>query len=111
MDGDIVLSLSRIEFFSRTAFDFCINVTNVEDIPDEELIIYPNPADDKLVIRSGMPIREIKVLNLMANPMQCKIQKSEHEWILDTSFLPAGMYFVKLNYGNSVKVEKFVIQR
>ena len=75
------------------------NVTlNLPILVAESVMIFPNPAHNKLRISAGEEIESVEVLNLVGIVIASP-QPSPRERVLsiDISDLPNGVYFVKVN--------------
>lgn len=74
----------------------------------DEMVVYPNPALSEIrVITSEGGNKTIALYDLHRNLICNKFTK-EAETILDISGLPAGIYFVKVQYKGMCRVEKVV---
>ena len=71
--------------------------TGIEEISKEEMRLYPNPAKNYLQVDFGTQATDIQVLELVNSNGQVvrRVNVSETSVRLDTSDLPAGMYFVR----------------
>ena len=71
-----------------------------------EIRIYPNPINDAFVIKNAKGY-DYKIINIIG-----KIEKSgkikSNLKTIETSNLPKGIYFVKLNKGNSKYIKKLI---
>ena len=71
--------------------------------------IYPNPAKEYVQIRLSSAPRA----NMMLTDMQGRLLKSGaigNEYRLDVKDLAAGMYLIRLQYGNSCTVQKIIVR-
>jgi len=84
-------------------------ITGGEEIPGEkeEVEIYPNPASDRLFIRTGdfRPVR-LRMVDLQGRVL---LEKSGATDELDVTSLPAGLYFLQLGDGNGRLVTRKVV--
>ena len=112
--GDVIVSTSAyytctiIENMNLTAY-FAVN--GIEDNELSEINIYPNPTSGVLRIESGeLRIENIEVFNMMGKI--CKIENMQQNMdnVLDVSYLPAGMYFVRITTENGVVTRKIFKQ-
>ena len=72
---------------------------------DNRLDVFPNPATDKLVIRSSLAIKQIELLGLSGNVVRTFGNQST----LSLSGIAGGMYFLRVTYvNNRQKVERVV---
>jgi PKD repeat protein len=104
---------------------FCFMVDDIQigssvdvknNLPGEDLSIYPNPAKDRLFIDFGEN-RSNDVKIEMCNMLGKIIKrfgtegKSDGVFVADISDLSPGIYLVKINYANAVISKKFIIER
>ena len=71
--------------------------------------VYPDPADENLVIeiKTGVLESSVSVINLEGQELiQQKVTESKIS--LDISSLPVGVYFVKVTGEHTVQVKKFI---
>lgn len=78
-------------------------VTGVEEEVTNELLIYPNPAKDYIYITKLQDIN-FEVIDLVGNTYKLNLIGNK----LDISNLARGIYFIKLNNGQSVETYKFI---
>jgi uncharacterized repeat protein (TIGR01451 family) len=80
------------------------NVTTGDDI-----LIYPNPAGDELIIENGQLIIEnVEVWDMVGRRCLTKVFTERVGVRLDVSSLVEGIYFVKVASGGEIAVRKFV---
>jgi hypothetical protein len=65
--------------------------------PADTLEIYPNPTLGLITIRSGMPISEVHVLNVLGEEVLDMPRANYSEISLDLSKLPSGTYYARLS--------------
>lgn len=89
---------------------FCDGLVNsVEEMTRYNLEVYPNPADDQIVIEwEGGIYVDVEVLDLMGRPVMSQMKLTGGRKFLDVSNLSNGVYFVCVNHQETRKV---VIQR
>jgi hypothetical protein len=67
-----------------------------EIISNNKLIVYPNPANQYLVISHQSLVNTIEVTNLLGQNQNIEVEKLTTEnWQLNTEYLPSGIYFIK----------------
>ena len=91
------------------------NISSVEENPLSQIQfnIYPNPANDKLTIAFALPLKEsmsFNVINNLGQIIKNDILQNQSTTV-DISYLPAGLYFFKVNSVNSQIIQKLVITR
>lgn len=87
----------------------CVEVGVNEIQKDNEFKIYPNPADDFLVVESSgiSGIKQLEIIN--ASGMIFRKQAfTQTSFTSDISWLPSGIYFVRITGGNTILMKKFV---
>ena len=88
-----IIDLGAIEY----QFDF-----SVDDVDDNDIMVYPNPFDNQLTIKMEGAIR-VEVYNTLGQKITSA--EAQDEMILNTSEWQNGVYFIKVN-GNTLKVLK-----
>lgn len=71
------------------------------------LQIYPNPSKDELVISTAVELDKISVVNSIGQEIFV-LRDPLLKQVLDVSFLPAGIYFLKAENKQGYSVNKFV---
>ncbi|RYY60635.1 MAG: T9SS type A sorting domain-containing protein, partial [Chitinophagaceae bacterium] len=86
-------------------------VTYSEVVPIMErqqltMSLYPNPASESVTITSAKQISSIKIFNAMGNSQQVSVVRiSDNSSRINTSPLPAGIYYVQVD-GEMMKLVK-----
>ncbi len=77
----------------------------VNNLPDQEISIYPNPANDEIQIETGtaFPLK-IQLLNALGIP----VLTAENQKLISVKHLPEGIYFVLLYQENKIYTRKIV---
>lgn len=87
-------------------FPVSVNDYDIEN----EIVIYPNPASDYLIIKSNNfnKIFRIRMMNVTG---QVVLDKFLEEKLLNISALPSGLYFIEIqNYTNIYKQKVLVVR-
>lgn len=80
-----------------------VSITNV--LPAEVVVAFPNPAYDQLEIVSGLPVKEVKLMDTNG----AVVASFENQTILNIQDLSEGTYFYQVTTSdNSVVTKKFV---
>jgi Zn-dependent metalloprotease len=74
------------------------------------LNVYPNPAHDNLTVSADHPITGIQVIDLIGKTVILQDPNGEKTAQVDISSLPAGVYFVKVNAGETQKLVRIIKQ-
>lgn len=85
-------------------------VVGLEEVDIETGIrIFPNPARDMITVSLPLPIgiAQLTLFNITGKKLMEK-QITQSETRVDISKLPKGMYFLRLQYENAVKVAKII---
>jgi Secretion system C-terminal sorting domain len=100
------LQLDSYEFGSCSK---CVFTNGIEAISSNEISVYPNPANQSLVISHQSLVNTLEIVNVIGQV--CISIKNHTSEIINTESLPAGIYFLKTisNSGKST-VTKFSIQ-
>lgn len=75
------------------------------------LFIYPNPASDKVFIETDKEIERIVLQDLKGNRLPIDVEGDNQRKIVDVSKLPRGLYVLQIQIGESIWIEKIVVQR
>ncbi len=83
------------------------NEVGLEEQECSAIALYPNPAYDKVVIESQMPIQRIEIFSMTG---QCLVSQEENSERLEIPVkdLPAGTYMIRLISGDFVKYKKLI---
>ncbi len=97
VSGDLYLH-SKYEWIYEILY-----LNNFRNKEDNKIFIYPNPAEDYIVIDFGnyngaSPIvSDIKIYDIYGSTVTCYGVENMSNYKIDISQLPAGMYFVRIN--------------
>ncbi len=109
-------------YYSWDGTDFTINskgtfyysdIVGINEVIDNSIfIIYPNPANDYIMINAGSTnTNEIQIFNVYGQcVMSVDTQNNISEYRVDISNLPAGMYFTRIANDKNNVVKRFVKQ-
>ena len=78
--------------------------TSLNDIMSEQVLIYPNPTKDFIIIDSDYQIHQVKIINMQGSV--CSVQLKEQT--IDVSNISDGIYFIEIHTGKSVLRKKFI---
>ncbi len=83
-------------------------IVGIEDeMKDSGILVYPNPSNQNVLVRlSNSEPFSVELLNLNGKIIQLSIQK-QTEHLLDVSQFPAGLYFVRVNSKEVVKLSVY----
>ncbi len=82
------------------------------EAPSEELNVYPNPANQELVISGTNNIEEIHIVSLSGQLIKLVKDGIDYEYRMDVADLQPGVYFAKFKQENgAIETKKFSILR
>ena len=90
--------------FNLNWFEFNTVVSDEHNPIDNNILIYPNPTDGKLIVSStnNLPL-EIKIHDLSG-----RLVMTTHESISDISMLKTGIYLLNISFGNMTYQQKII---
>ncbi len=87
----------------------CGPFEEVREITDKhKTLIYPNPADEKVFIKSPLKIKTLRMKNFQGKEV-FRSEPDNSSVILDISQWPRGIYFLEINTTESISFEKLII--
>lgn len=93
--------------------DIFVNTTvglEVENLNSNLLMVFPNPANNELRIRSNTKLNQIELFGIQGNKLATQINaKQSTQMEVDISTLPSGVYFVKATSGNTQTIRRFSV--
>jgi hypothetical protein len=106
-DGTLITNLGSKDYV------ICFNsqfVATKEFRGNLNISIYPNPFENQIIIENNNPQKiDYQIFNIQNQLLQKGEILSENRQVLDTDFLPKGIYFIELKGENGArKVEKLV---
>lgn len=84
--------------------------TSVSGLPIEDFVVYPNPADEELFIRMAGRSRIQSVAVIDATGRIVLRDAITDDGRIDLSSIPAGLYVIRLDSGNSVLTKKILVR-
>ena len=84
--------------------------TGISDLPMSEMVVYPNPATDKLFITTTFEECDFRVFDALSKQV-LNGQLSGSEKIIETKNLPSGTYTVELSNGLQKAVQQILINK
>ena len=82
-----------------------VNITKGTSIVSDEIIVYPNPANDIINIVTSMDIKSISIFN---NIGQTIYQGNETQ--ININNLESGVYIIMIDNGNEIISKKILIK-
>lgn len=102
--GNIFFDINKSNFtVTKTVYP-----TNINDLVDEQVSIYPNPAKDILHITMSQFEGTVKILDMLGNVLLKTIANGD-EFTIGTSGLADGVYYVQLSSTAGGQITKKVV--
>jgi hypothetical protein len=73
-------------------------------------LVYPNPADDKVVVSMHEEIRDVRIFSSTGVLVREQFSKGEKLEVIDLSSLPEGLYLISVNSKSGTSTGKILIQ-
>ncbi len=87
-----------------------IQTVGTEDLhADNNLAIFPNPASDKITIKSSSEIKQVEIYNQVGQIVQ-QIKTNDNVSTLDVSEFEPRIYFIKVFSHDNIITQKLVIE-
>ena len=82
---------------------------SIHNITENNISIYPNPANDRLYIEAEGEINDVVIYDVYGRVQNLRISESQNLRIsINVSELNAGIYFVKINTNQGEIVKRFI---
>ena len=87
------------------------NETDVIDVQDHGLMIYPNPFRDQATLDFGkhVDVAELRILDLYGKLIEEVVIKETDKYIIKSSDKAKGVYFVEVEIQNSIVNLRLII--
>jgi Secretion system C-terminal sorting domain len=108
--GDTVLlgTTRGIYWTKLSEIDKAIVLANENNI-DKELLIYPNPTENHLILEHSTPIIKVEVFDLNGNLLKSDFQKiSPIKYQVNIENLPTGMYLIQASTNHQNLTKRFL---
>ncbi len=110
-----VISTNNIHSYEMPAEDITLVanfqfVDAVEDISQNNIAVFPNPANNVFYIESDKLIKQIQILNISGKTVISKTA-NKYQQDIDISNLRPGFYFIKIHTDEIIITEKLQIIR
>jgi hypothetical protein len=97
--------------FQDSVISFTVDITNgLVTGDDDDVAVFPNPADDKVIIRSSEAFSRVRVMTVTGAVAIEKVMSSVNGLVeIDTRSLRAGFYFIELiDSQNAIRQARFI---
>jgi len=89
----------------RGAFEFDNSLSTLDFLKFDDVVVYPNPTNAVLNIKTNSNIHKIDVYNILGDKVMSSTQKT-----MDVSSLQNGMYLIKIYSENNKQITKRIIK-
>ncbi len=97
-------------YYDDVCFGYGWIITGIDEFfMSNNLVVYPNPASDKITIESESIIDEVRIYNNMGQLVYSG-QFDNSQIMVNTSTFITGMYIVQVRSGEAVEVRKLIIE-
>lgn len=88
------------------------NLISVEEIADNEVMIYPNPVHRTFQIKAkrSLNIQELFIMDFSGRSWPCRLSGEKEFQVLIPESLNPGLYFLKIIQGKMVVIKKILVQ-
>jgi hypothetical protein len=83
----------------------------IPEVSGGSIMIYPNPANDVVNVKSDFNISRIEVLNFIGQTVYSENTVNSKLVKINTSFLQTGVYFVKVTTSKGLRTVKITVVR
>lgn len=80
--------------------------TGIRGLASHDILLAPNPADNKLTLSTTEAVEKIEVFGLTGKKLISEKGNGKKESVIDVSILPPGMYFLRVNGMNNTSFIK-----
>ena len=101
--------ITAVYYFGESGPSNSILITNLFEVDDNSISVYPNPAEEKLYISSRFKINTIHLFDAFGRQVVI-LNQPETVSLLDISQLEAGIYFVIIESGNNTIERKIIVK-
>ncbi len=92
-----------------TIFKYQYTTSDVSNVKNQDINIYPNPVTNYLTINSQNNINKIEISDVSGKKIFSKIVNTKHAKVETLNFVN-GLYFLKTFMNNEVFIQKFIKQ-
>ncbi len=83
-------------------------LSSIDHSLEHDVLMFPNPVSRVLNVQSSKPISQIEVCDAIGNKVSTSAGNQKNEIALDMSFLPKGLYVLRVFSKNSFSTHKIL---
>ena len=105
-DPNVFSSFSATQTFTTASARDEIELSK----PQDELIVYPNPASDEIFIEQSGSTEtcELRIMNYLGQIVVQKVFEPADETSIEISLLPSGNYFIVIQSADKISTGEFI---
>lgn len=84
-------------------------VTGIEEKPQTFSTVFPNPANDRIIVNTPVD-SNIELLDVLGASIERRTSRAGDQQLFQISSLPPGVYLFKIHEGSNLVVKRFVKQ-
>lgn len=98
-----------VDYYPNITLFFATDPTGINDMQVNNMLIYPNPAENILNVRSDKPISEIRIINTLGQVLYQQTTATNHHQI-DVSNLQKGLYLIQCVTPSGTEIRKVTVK-
>ncbi len=105
------VSDSWLKMTENTTLKYCdINLNITENVSDNNIVVFPNPASNKVFIKTlnGEEITSVKIYSVTGEILKTEFINNSF-YVLDMHNISPGFYFMVIESGNTIVSKKFCL--
>lgn len=105
---DLMRNTENCKYAQKVRLAALTNSLNENNLVDDNVTIYPNPAENNVLLKSSQLIKDIEIHNSVG---QLILKQSPNTKVIDlnTQTFESGIYFVKIDLANNNSIIKKLI--
>ncbi|MBN1119082.1 MAG: BspA family leucine-rich repeat surface protein [Bacteroidales bacterium] len=115
--SNILVSITSAELFGADSLNYVLslesaptclgNIVEFSGIPNsvskDELLVYPNPFNDYIVIQNNQEIESVSLHNILGKTVFTTTETMQGNIKISTEHLPRGTYFITFRFSNNTE--------
>jgi len=108
---DFNLSIGEYRLYTDVRLDTREIPAGIAETEDDKLLIYPNPATEKVFMQAGsyQGSTQVELIDITGRVIQSTMQQSNGSISMDVSNVESGSYLVRVRQGQKVRQEVVII--
>jgi len=104
MNGSYQCTLKISNYLGDAYWAVLLNVVSVNEtlVEPKGLIVFPNPANNYISVKSIREISNIRLYNIKGELLYKRVTNNDRQVTVDVKSLPTGLYLIKVQTGNTI---------